>query len=270
MSVIYEPEPRGFTSVPNAVLESKLSGSAKLLYITLLRFSWQDNECFPGQERLCGIVGISERQLRRHTHELRSAGLIATERRGLGQTMRYRLSPATADPAVQPHRPVRPGRRATQTGPTRRSPNEEDSGKEDTEEKDSVTSAVAEVVPIATTSASEDGVAARLCTLLADGIAADGTRRPNPDQLHWHAAARRLITLDGATPEQIEYVIRWATQHEFWSSVILSMPKLREHWPKMVKQLRSEHQHPKDSAAALEMSMRRKEQEIAQLQSEGR
>jgi hypothetical protein len=44
----------------------------------------------------------------------------------------------------------------------------------------------------------------------------------------WRQAARRLIDLDGYTPDQIIYVARYATADDFWKSNILSLPKLRE------------------------------------------
>ena len=44
----------------------------------------------------------------------------------------------------------------------------------------------------------------------------------------WWRACERLIRIDGYTPEQIDWVMRWATANEFWSSNIRSMPKLRE------------------------------------------
>jgi hypothetical protein len=78
-----------------------------------------------------------------------------------------------------------------------------------------------------------------LCDLLADAIEAQGVgRRPNPHTKRWHDAARRLLDLDGATVRQVEYVIRWATTHEFWQPNIRSMPKLREKWGTLVLQIK--------------------------------
>ena len=78
-----------------------------------------------------------------------------------------------------------------------------------------------------------------LCDLLADAVAAQGVgRRPNPHTKRWHDAARRLLDLDGATVRQVEYVIKWATTHEFWQPNIRSMPTLREKWATLVLQIR--------------------------------
>jgi hypothetical protein len=77
----------------------------------------------------------------------------------------------------------------------------------------------------------------RLCNLLADTIAQDGTPRPDVGA-GWLTDCRRLLDIDGATVEQVEYVIGWAhSPGNFWAANILSMRKLREKWTQMVKQI---------------------------------
>ncbi|MFZ4748490.1 MAG: helix-turn-helix domain-containing protein [Sphingomonas sp.] len=50
---------KGFTQVPNHVLSgSVLSPGAKLTYAMLLKFAWQNDYCFPGQERLAREMGV--------------------------------------------------------------------------------------------------------------------------------------------------------------------------------------------------------------------
>lgn len=80
-----------------------------------------------------------------------------------------------------------------------------------------------------------------LCELMADAIEAQGVdRRPNPHTKKWHDATRRLLDLDGASVKQVEYAIRWTTSHTFWTSVVRSMPKLREKWGAIALQIRQE------------------------------
>jgi len=51
---------RGFTSIPNLVLTTpRLSLPAKSVYAILLMFAWQEDECFPGQERLAEVAGCT-------------------------------------------------------------------------------------------------------------------------------------------------------------------------------------------------------------------
>ena len=82
----------GFTQVPNFMLKSDtISPGAKLAYAMLLHYAWQNNYCFPGQERLATDMGAGKRSVIRFMAELERAGFIAVTRRGLGQTNLYQL-----------------------------------------------------------------------------------------------------------------------------------------------------------------------------------
>ena len=84
---------RGFTQVPNHVLESeKLSPGAKLTFAMLLKYAWQNNYCFPGQERLAKDMGGGVRSIIRYVQELEKAGYIHIKRRGLGKPNIYELN----------------------------------------------------------------------------------------------------------------------------------------------------------------------------------
>jgi len=82
----------GFTQVPNIVLEHQtLSAGAKLTYAMLLRYAWQKDKCFPGQNRLAKDMGSSRRTVIRHIKELRESGYLETRKRGQGRTNVYIL-----------------------------------------------------------------------------------------------------------------------------------------------------------------------------------
>jgi hypothetical protein len=82
----------GFTQVPNVILKcSLLSPGAKLAYSMLLHYAWQNDFCFPGQERLAQDMGAGKRSVIRFMAELERVGFIAVKRRGLGQTNLYQL-----------------------------------------------------------------------------------------------------------------------------------------------------------------------------------
>src|SRR5260370_19097873 len=69
---------KGFTQVPNHVLVSnKLSPGAKLTYAMLLKYAWQNDYCFPGQERLAKDMGVTDRSVRTYLHELETPKLVA-------------------------------------------------------------------------------------------------------------------------------------------------------------------------------------------------
>lgn len=80
----------GFTLVPNCVLEdSKLSAGAKLAYAMLLKYAWQNDYCFPGQERLAKDMGAGKRSVVRFMAELEKHGYVTIKRRGQGKTNLY-------------------------------------------------------------------------------------------------------------------------------------------------------------------------------------
>ena len=84
---------RGFTQVPNSALETTvLSPGAKLTYAMLLKYAWQNDYCFPGQERLAKDMGAGKRSVVRFIQELERAEFIAIKRRGQGKPNLYELN----------------------------------------------------------------------------------------------------------------------------------------------------------------------------------
>lgn len=82
----------GFTQVPNAVLrDGKLSPAAKLTYAMLLSYAWQNDYCFPGQERLAEDMGSGKRSVVRYIDELEKKGFINIKRRGQGRPNIYEI-----------------------------------------------------------------------------------------------------------------------------------------------------------------------------------
>ena len=83
---------RGFTQVPNFVLESqKVSPGAKLVYTMLLKYAWHNNFCYPGQERLATDMGVTSRSVISYMQELQREGFVLVERRGQGKPNLYEL-----------------------------------------------------------------------------------------------------------------------------------------------------------------------------------
>src|SRR5690348_13025665 len=74
---------RGFTQVPNHILESKsVSPGGKLAIAMLLKFAWHNDFCFPGQDRLAQEMGLSRASVNTYLQELERAGYITIKRRG--------------------------------------------------------------------------------------------------------------------------------------------------------------------------------------------
>ena|SRR5271165_532900 len=84
---------KGFTQVPNHVLVSgKLSPGAKLTYAMLLKYAWQNDFCFPGQERLAKDMGVTDRSVRTYLQELEAQKFVNIKQRGLGKPNLYELN----------------------------------------------------------------------------------------------------------------------------------------------------------------------------------
>jgi biotin operon repressor len=82
----------GFTQVPNFLLKSKdLSSGDKLAFAMLLSYAWQNDYCFPGQQRLAQDMGLHETNVRKHLKSLEAHGLLTIQRRGQGKTNIYTL-----------------------------------------------------------------------------------------------------------------------------------------------------------------------------------
>lgn len=97
----------GFTQVPNTVLESSaISPGAKLAYAMLLKYAWQNNFCFPGQDRLAKDMGVSLRSTNSYIQELEKKAFINITRRGQGRPNLYELNltPRTAKKERPPRR----------------------------------------------------------------------------------------------------------------------------------------------------------------------
>ena len=105
--VIDEPFLRhGFTVVPNYLFGFKgLSNGAKLTFILLLKYAWQEGQCFPGVVRLAQHLEVERKSVIRYTQELVSRGLVAIERRGRGKTNVYHLR-RFAEPEILKSSPI--------------------------------------------------------------------------------------------------------------------------------------------------------------------
>lgn len=110
----------------------------------------------------------------------------------------------------------------------------------------------------------------RVCQHLADAVEANGSKRPHVSD-RWRTEARRLIDLDGRTPDQIIRAIDWCQSDAFWRANVLSMPKLREKYDQLRlaaerEQAQSRSADPRGDAlrAAMERARALDEAEAAQ------
>jgi hypothetical protein len=88
--VLNEQLKHGFTQLPKFVLKDKrLSFGARLTYAVLLSYAWQEDSCFPGQERMARDLGTTDRSIRTFLKELRDVGYIDWKQRGLNKPNIY-------------------------------------------------------------------------------------------------------------------------------------------------------------------------------------
>ncbi len=82
----------GFTQVPNHILKSNdLTVGEKLTFAMFLSYAWNNDFCFPGQEKLAKDLGAGERSVRRFIAGLERKGFLVVKQRGLGKTNLYTL-----------------------------------------------------------------------------------------------------------------------------------------------------------------------------------
>jgi hypothetical protein len=92
----------GFTQVPNFILRDGTLGlGAKVAYSMFLHFAWNNDSCFPGQDRLAQHMGMSVSRVNEFIKELESAGLVEITRRGQGKTNLYRVNFAVKNRRVR-------------------------------------------------------------------------------------------------------------------------------------------------------------------------
>lgn len=80
----------------------------------------------------------------------------------------------------------------------------------------------------------------RLAKLLFSLIRQNSPTHKQPNIDNWANDVRKIRELDGRTEEQIEIIMRWAQQDDFWQSNILSPAKLRKQFDALVIKARSE------------------------------
>ena len=93
----------GFTQVPNFILKNgDLSLGAKVTYAMFLHYTWHNDSCFPGQERLAEDMGMSQSRVSEFIKELQMESLIEITRRGQGRTNLYKLGYVVQKPSKKP------------------------------------------------------------------------------------------------------------------------------------------------------------------------
>src|SRR5687768_17626271 len=79
--VLNEALKQGFTQLPRYILkDKKLSFGARLTYAVLLSYAWQEDSCFPGQDKMASDLGVSRQAINGYLTELKDNNYINWER----------------------------------------------------------------------------------------------------------------------------------------------------------------------------------------------
>jgi biotin operon repressor len=95
----------GFTQLPNFILRNpQLTPGAKVTYAMFLSYAWNNDFCFPGQDRLAADISMSRTSVTAFIGELERRGFITIQRRGQGKTniytVHFQVKPASEHPEV--------------------------------------------------------------------------------------------------------------------------------------------------------------------------
>jgi hypothetical protein len=94
-----------------------------------------------------------------------------------------------------------------------------------------------------------DHTVRQLVEEFTDKVRANG-HRANPTK-RWYIACDRLLRLDGFTPEQVRWVMRWALESsEFWAANIRAFPKFREEFSRLKAQALTHYNASRSGRAA--------------------
>ncbi len=87
--------------------------------------------------------------------------------------------------------------------------------------------------------------ARRLSVLLFNKIKSQDPKAKAPNWTSWDEDMEKLIRIDGRTVEDIEFIIKWCQDSDFWRKNILSASKLREKFTTLWVQSRDDAPKPK-------------------------
>jgi hypothetical protein len=184
-------------------------------------------------------TGLGERRLRRVTAALRSSGWLEWERVSWAEATN--IYTATVGPVVESRR----GGGLAPPDEVAAAP-----GRSSRMDADEVAVSQADEVAASTTYQEEQedkkkkrphsDECRQACNLLADLIAANGSKRPAITD-RWLTDMDRLHRIDGRSWEQIESAIQWSQDHNFWRANIMSPSTLRKQYDRLRLQYRAEH-----------------------------
>jgi hypothetical protein len=221
--------PPGWAAIPRAILhDPSVPPDAKLVYLALSSHVGGKDTAWPKQATMASYLGLSESTVRRQLKWLRAHNLIDWTTQMIGGMYSYNVYRLTAVAASTPVKPDRSQGPVDQSDRPLRPVTQTDQGNESQENENQKHQSA---------DAPRRDDVERLCNHLADRIQSndgDGIRPRITEG--WRTAARLLMDRDNRDEAKIHKAIDWCQDHEFWSTVVLSMPKLRKNYPQLQAQ----------------------------------
>lgn len=201
---------------------SEARGAERLVLLSVADHAGPDGTgAFPAVKRIAKDARVSERTARYSLRALEAAGRVIYEGEGPAGTRRYAVrmdrESETEGGQTLPGADLAGGAKYDHQGRGGSAP-------EPTTEPSEGTT---------TTSfpSSFDLEVDRLCELFST-LTRARTETPASSSryrvsVRWRIEMDRLLRIDGRSPLEVEQAIRWLDRDEFWSGVVLSVPKLR-------------------------------------------
>jgi hypothetical protein len=221
-----------YAVIPEWILDSDISAQAVRLFGVLDRYVGQNAEAWPSRKTLAARMNCSTNTVDRAIEELVKIRAITVDSRfredGSRTSSSYVTWPASERSDPTPTHIRQGGLPAS--GIAEVTPYEVEEGKPSSSKIHGRVKGFGPDVD-------------RLCALLAERIAANGSKPPTITH-QWRVEIDRLIRLDGHSPKQVENMINWCQDDPFWRSNILSATKLRAKYDQMRLKATSESGHP--------------------------
>lgn len=217
---------------------AKVGGNELLVLLAMADFANDEGFAYPRVSTLAAKTRVSERTVQRVLKQLTDLDELDYEQGGgRGRPNGYVVLMGRPGYAVKmgdnlspiPER-VTPGAEKGDTPGTERvtllspEPSLEPSG--------TVSKNIMSTTPPAVDAVNDRPDIQRVCTALAEAIAANGAKRPTITG-QWRTQARLAMDVDGRSEKQMLNMIAWATADPFWCSNILSMRSLRAKYDQM-------------------------------------
>lgn len=203
--------PRDFKGVwiPKEIwLHPELSMLEKCLAAEINSLDGDDN-CYAGNEYFAKFFGVTERHIRRAISNLKKLGIV--EQVNFDGRIRYLCGWEKVKSGQTGQKC--PGRPVKNVPPDTKNIHIDENTEEKTKEESDA--------PL--------GLSSKFFSL----IKKNDPKAKQPNLEKWAVEIRRMHEIDGRSYEEIEKLILFAAQDEFWSSNILSPAKLRKHATKL-------------------------------------